>query len=934
LAPPILQESQACQATGLVRYRRYGARTGAESERASYRAIATAWTRYGLPGEHPKTRYHQTVTFSRFYLCDLQVHTPADARQGYGDVGGRDPNEPFARRLVQAHADRGVRVLAVSDHNRVDWYPVLREVGEEIGVYIFPALEFSVNRCHLLAVWDRTDQGYRLAQEFLTTLWKPGEDRFASNGDPRPVGQGQVMELAHRATGDYKALVLAPHSTAKDIGMFASGVCTNRADVIASGNIAGYDVWGNRSADILKNPATDFGQLVPTWFISGDVRKFEDVGTRATFLKVGSEPTLEGLRQAFLMPETRVRLPSGLESQWGHVANVRFIDASAPSWARLGSVKIEGGFHDGLDVEFGPGLNAVIGGKGTGKSTLIEILRYVLDAGAPQTNEAKGNREHNFKANAEATVRFIDGTGDEYEVRRSGGKDAARLSRQGKDVAVDVGRRVSVRVFGQRELQALVEHPEVLREFVATEAGPEWLQALSNEKAQLAKLSDLDTELQSLEGQVARLEDQEHELVDLTDRIDNANARGVSGLMERLGILGEADSKIKAALAWPESVGTAVDVLAGVLPEPEVPEAPTERAEIVAALDTLGNAVTRSVEDVRKHVDEAHTALAHAAAAWTTQHSDERARIERELADAGLTDPRELGKIQARALELQGHLTGLPQKRQRADAIGTDRTAALRKLGDIRRQKSRLVEAAAHELNSRVGRRVRIRVDPLADKTTLVGALEKPLKSQSVRSDQLRRLAETQTPTAIASAVSEGQAKVETLGCTAATASKLCALAPHVVRAIEETDTPDRILVEVNLAAPGGEEVWHDVTEVSPGQRATALLALALAGGREPLIIDQPEDDLDNQYIYDEVVKVLARVCESRQVIVATHNANIPILGDAELVLALDAQSHQGTVLACGGLEDPDVAQWARKILEGGAAAFQARHRRYQAATR
>jgi len=120
--------------------------------------------------------------------------------------------------------------------------------------------------------------------------------------------------------------------------------------------------------------------------------------------------------------------------------------------------------------------------------------------------------------------------------------------------------------------------------------------------------------------------------------------------------------------------------------------------------------------------------------------------------------------------------------------------------------------------------------------------------------------------------------------------------------------------------------------DVSPGQRATALLALALAGGREPLIIDQPEDDLDNRYIYDEVVKVLADVCQERQVIVATHNANLPVLGDAELVVAFDAQAAQGRVLACGGLEDAAVAEWSRKILEGGEAAFHARYRRYQAA--
>jgi ABC-type cobalamin/Fe3+-siderophores transport system ATPase subunit len=111
-----------------------------------------------------------------------------------------------------------------------------------------------------------------------------------------------------------------------------------------------------------------------------------------------------------------------------------------------------------------------------------------------------------------------------------------------------------------------------------------------------------------------------------------------------------------------------------------------------------------------------------------------------------------------------------------------------------------------------------------------------------------------------------------------------------------------------------------------------ALLALALASGTEPLLIDQPEDDLDNRYIYEEVVKVLSRVCEGRQVIVATHNANIPILGDADLILALDARADRSRVLASGGLESAEVAAQARQILEGGDQAFLARHRRYLAA--
>jgi len=145
---------------------------------------------------------------------------------------------------------------------------------------------------------------------------------------------------------------------------------------------------------------------------------------------------------------------------------------------------------------------------------------------------------------------------------------------------------------------------------------------------------------------------------------------------------------------------------------------------------------------------------------------------------------------------------------------------------------------------------------------------------------------------------------------------------------IEEAATRDRVVVEVNLAAPSGES-WTSVERVSPGQRSMAMLALALVRDTGPLIIDQPEDDLDNRFIFDDVVGLLTRVCAKRQVIVATHNANIPILGDAEMVLALDAVSDRSQILAAGGLEEPSVAEYARRILEGGDEAFRSRHRRY-----
>ena len=250
------------------------------------------------------------------------------------------------------------------------------------------------------------------------------------------------------------------------------------------------------------------------------------------------------------------------------------------------------------------------------------------------------------------------------------------------------------------------------------------------------------------------------------------------------------------------------------------------------------------------------------------------------------------------------------------EELEDERKKLLNSLAKVRRQKSRVTEDAARDLKARVGPRVRVRTNPLADRSQLLALFEAELHGQGVRKAQLEKLVGSQ-PSAIAEAMRSGTSALETLGCTPSTAAKVAELPPSTARACEECDLPDEVVVEINLGTEAAEN-WTSVQDVSPGQRATALLALALASGTSPLIIDQPEDDLDNRYIYDEFVKVLGDVCKARQVIVATHNANVAVLGDAELVLALDADFGRSTILALGGLESPGVAETARAILEGG----------------
>ena len=80
------------------------------------------------------------MPYSRFFLADLQVHTPADPKQAYGDWGGKSPNLAFVKKLIEICKERGLEVFAVTDHNRVDWYPALREEGDRQGIYVFPGI--------------------------------------------------------------------------------------------------------------------------------------------------------------------------------------------------------------------------------------------------------------------------------------------------------------------------------------------------------------------------------------------------------------------------------------------------------------------------------------------------------------------------------------------------------------------------------------------------------------------------------------------------------------------------------------------------------------------------------------------------------------------------------------------------------------------------
>jgi ABC-type lipoprotein export system ATPase subunit len=152
---------------------------------------------------------------------------------------------------------------------------------------------------------------------------------------------------------------------------------------------------------------------------------------------------------------------------------------------------------------------------------------------------------------------------------------------------------------------------------------------------------------------------------------------------------------------------------------------------------------------------------------------------------------------------------------------------------------------------------------------------------------------------------------------------------------IEELELTATTSIELNTAMEGEAATWQRLDHLSTGQKATAVLLLLLLESAAPLVVDQPEDDLDNRFITEGVVPIMRDEKLRRQFVFSTHNANIPVLGDAELILGLGAKGEgkegQASILPkyMGSIDGQPVRELVEEILEGGKTAFEMRRLKY-----
>ncbi len=389
-----------------------------------------------------------------------------------------------------------------------------------------------------------------------------------------------------------------------------------------------------------------------------------------------------------------------------------------------------------------------------------------------------------------------------------------------------------------------------------------------------------------------------------------------------------------------EAVGTAL----GELPTRLIPLVatadglPSQNAEVITAIGRELNGALAELragcaaleQQIRSRVSRVRNLRAELDAAHTLQ----KAEFDRHQT-ANLASSQAIRERHAREQEVV-RLTGL--EGQRAETLAAvarlrqEREGLRGKYLMQREQITRLREATAARLQREAGQKVRIRVQENADTSGYQQKLLEGLKGAGVRNheDIINSLLKLR-PEDLAQAVRDGDVEEfeQQAGLGAERSRKILQsfaknLDPYV---LELLPVDDLVRIELNVASTG-EAFFKDAADLSRGQKCTALLPILLARRDAPLLVDQPEDNLDNHFIYETIVESIKRLKGRRQMVFVTHNANIPVLGEADLVVVMNSDGKRGYVEKFGALDD--CRQEIIDLLEGGEEAFDLRRRRYE----
>ena len=890
-----------------------------------------------------RTRSSREVSAgAQFYKCAFQVNPHSYAQKYRGKPAGLD-EAGYARALIDKVVALDIDVLAVTDHNSVSGVDAIRAVARGRDILLFPGFELTTTEgIHVLCLFD-PDMSTRNLDRLLGEY---GVRDTSLSSDPCDKPFSALLETARHRGG----ITIAAHATS-DGGLFKTLKGKARIKLWKDENLHAIQIPGSVDdlpqdvREIVKNRNPDYARehapepdLAMAIVNAKDVASPDDLEHPAATCWVKmSELSVEGLRQAFLDPGSRIRLAAPEPDEHAELVEM--------SW--------EGGFLAGVSCRFNPNLNVLVGGRGAGKSTIIESLRYVLNL-RPLGREARSNHEgiveQALKSGTKVSVvvRSHRPSVKSYRIERTvPNPPVVRDAETGKVLNVSVADIFEgIEVYGQHEVAELARSPQKLTSLLGRFVAPD--ASFATQKRELAvelrrsresilraqeELAANEEELAALPG-LEETQDRYREAgieADLKERSLLVREEGLlESAMQRLALLREGESELNENLPIDRRF-LSPRALEGLPGKEILAEAERILEALSDELQTVMHTFTAALDRADENMRGVRERFAARSASVQSVYEQKLRELQRSKID-GEEFIELRGKIEAlRPLEeRQRHL-----KRQELDLFDRRRNL-LAEWEEVHGKEFRALDIASKRVTRELSGRARVRVKFAGDREPLFALLRDQVGGRLSEAIGSLRQANSLSPMALAKACEDGADALErTFGIAGVQAARLAGASPEARMRMEELALSSTTDIELNVSSQGEEEDWRPLAALSTGQKATAVLLLLLLDAESPLVVDQPEDDLDNRFITEGIVPRMREGKQRRQFLFSTHNANIPVLGDAELILGLtpsgEAEGGSATIRPQhrGSIDVEDVRQLVEELLEGGADAFERRRQKY-----
>jgi ABC-type cobalamin/Fe3+-siderophores transport system ATPase subunit len=857
---------------------------------------------------------------SEWVRADFHLHTKADKEFKYSG----EEND-FGNKYVGQLKAENIRLGLITNHNKFnkDEFKALRKKARKEGICLLPGVELSVNDgangVHTLIAFsdEWLEDGHDYINQFLSNAFigKTPVQYEQENGRTSDdlLVTLKKLEAYHRDFFIIFAHVEAPSGLWNEID---GGRMQELAEnpLIQKHCLGFQKVRTHDKSDVKCRVKVQqwWEQQYPAEVEGSDPKKLEEIGRgTSAFLKLG-DFSFDAVKYALTDFHFRVTRET---------PTIRH--------SHLNAIRFEGGLLDGKRVTLSPHLNCLIGVRGSGKSSLLESIRYALNIPFGQKVQDRDYKNellpHVLKSGGKIIIEATDRHGTSYEIRRIWGHDP--------DVFVDDELKPGISIketviakplyFGQKDLSAVGEG-----------FGRDLVEKLVGEKLKLVrqKISEKETLLRkavenlvSISGDTAQKLAEEEELKDINYRLEQFKKYGIQEKLSRQVEFGNdvafCEKVEQLATNWYSAVYGAITQAEseysalGQHTSKHNPEFFTRfQAKLNELKDTLSSAKTLTTTIKAAH--NSLTVLKEELNASKDSLKDEFAETSRELVKAleaqGVTSiqPDDYLNLTNRKAVLEDSVEELTQKTSSIEARKAELLKALEQLNSAWHEEFRLISGELSTINAAQSS---LQVDSSfkGDKKGLADLMENTFRGHNIRRDTYKSLADSYMDCAeiyknLDLAATEAKSKSETF----------------------KEQFLGNLYELLRYQVPNTYNVTYHgkpLKSHSLGQRASAMMLFILSQKENDLLlIDQPEDDLDNQTIYEEVVKLLRTIKPVQQFIFATHNANFPVLGDAELIAS--CHTNDNTILVeTGSIDDKKCQEKIVNIMEGGPEAFNRR---------